>query len=127
MVPCEAVLFAAAPSNIQMSILAENRHSRFEDDDEFFEDYVKSAINDVPPSLPEPYQRIGNSDAVWFECEPGVAFISTTGGSPDDRLLAELVVKNQLKGHGYRQAQYTFESTERTATWDDEPIVMERS
>jgi hypothetical protein len=32
--------------------------------------------------------------ATWFETEPGVAFIKTAGGSPDDRLLAEIVVRN---------------------------------
>lgn len=89
------------------------------EEDTWFNDYVKLALTTKPVLLPPSFQRIGNSDAVWFPTEPGVAFIRTTGGSPDDRLLAELVVKNQLKGHGYRQALYSFDQTEKTSSWDD--------
>ena len=88
-------------------------------EDTWFDEYVKLALTDHPAPLPLECQRVGNSIASWFPCEEGIAFIHTVGGSSDDRVLAEIVLRNQLKGHGYKQAQYYFGSSEKTSTWDD--------
>lgn len=93
-----------------------------QDEREWFESYVRTAIATPGPRLPPRSQRIGASEATWFETEAGVAFIHTAGGSPDDRTLAEIVVREQLRGHGYRQAQFTFDHDEpfrKTADWTD--------
>jgi hypothetical protein len=93
-----------------------------QDEREWFEDYVRVALATPAPSLPPQSQRVGVSSATWFETEPGVAFIHTAGGSIDDRALAERVVREQLRGHGYKQASYTFDHDEpfrKTADWND--------
>lgn len=88
---------------------------------EWFDDYVKLALATPAPGLPLTSQRIGSSDATWFEIEPGVAFIATTGGSPDDRVLAEFLLREQLRVSGIEQAQWYIEPdfNERTADWSD--------
>jgi hypothetical protein len=89
---------------------------------EWFREYVDLALRTPAPRLPATSQRIGVSSASWFLTEPGVAFIKTAGGSPDDRLLAEIVVRNQLRGHGIKQARYSFDGSSelrKEATWDD--------
>jgi hypothetical protein len=90
-------------------------------DAEWFEEYVRTALNSPAPALPPNAQRIGASTATWFETEPGIAFIHTTGGSIDDRTLAEIVVREQLRGHGIKQAHYDFdhEPQQKTAAWTD--------
>lgn len=91
-------------------------------EEEFFREYVDTAIRSPAPVLPPTAQRIGNATATWFETEPGIAFIRTTGISADDRLLAEIVVRNQLLGHNIKQASYTFDHDEafrKTADWND--------
>lgn len=93
-----------------------------QDEQEWFEDYVRVALNTPAPSLPPANQRIGNASVTWFETEPGIAHIHTTGGSVDDRGLAERVVRAQLEGHGVKQAQYTFDHDpefRKTADWND--------
>lgn len=89
---------------------------------EWFEDYVRLALVTPAPALPPKRQHIGATQADWFTCEPGIAFIRTTGGSTDDRSLAERIVRTQLAGHGIRQAQFDIDPDEdfrKTATWDD--------
>lgn len=89
-------------------------------DEQWFEDVVRTAVSTPAPALPAKHQVIGNAEATWFETEPGLAFISTYGGSPDDRVLAEMVMRAQLIGHGIRQASYWIESTpelRKTADW----------
>lgn len=90
-----------------------------QDEDEWFDDYIGSILADPIAPLPPARQSIGSANASWFFCEPGIAHIDTTGGTSDDRRLAEIVVRSQLKGHGIRQAQYTFIQEHRTSTWDD--------
>jgi hypothetical protein len=91
-------------------------------EEEWFEDYVKLALATPAPSLPPTHQKIGACDVTWFPCEEGIAHIHTTGGTVDDRILAEMLVRNQLRGHGIKQAEYSFDPDEdfrKTATWDD--------
>lgn len=94
-------------------------------EEEWFEQYVRVALNSPAPKLPPTSQKIGHTTATWFLCEPHIAFIHTAGGSFDDRALAEIVVREQLKGHGIRQAQYEFDwdhddkALIKEATWDD--------
>lgn len=64
-----------------------------------------------PVVLPPREQRIGSVTASWFETEPGVAFIETDGGSPDDRWLARAVLRDLLGACGIRQAQYSFDAS----------------
>lgn len=87
---------------------------------EWFSEYVEAVLSTPPPRLPANAQKIGACNATWFEVEPGVAFIATSGGSPDDRVLAEWIMRGQLRAAGWRQAEYYIENfTERTADWSD--------
>lgn len=90
-----------------------------QDEDEWFRDYVATALASPAPQLPPTNQFIGSSSVTWFETEPGVAFIHAANGSPDDRVLGTLVVREQLRAHGFKQAQYTFDHEHKTAAWDD--------
>lgn len=94
-------------------------------DDEWLAEVVAATLDAPAPALPPAHQRIGNSTATWFECEPGIAFIHTKQGSSDDRLLAELVVREQLRGHNIKQATYWIDGAlddddfRKTADWSD--------
>lgn len=91
-------------------------------EDDWFERYVRLALSVKPPSLPAKRQRLGSTNISWWECEPGVAFIDTRGGTPDDRLLATQYMKAMLAGHGYRQAQYEIDYEGRlnkSSKWGD--------
>jgi hypothetical protein len=89
-------------------------------DDEWFRELVATVIATPPRRLPPAAQQCGPTTATWFETDPGLAFIHTAGGSPDDRLLAEIIVRNQLSGHGIKQASYTFDQgLTKTADWTD--------
>lgn len=97
-----------------------------QDEEEWFTDIVRTTLASPPPGLPSRSQRIGAAEANYFLIDSSLAFITTAGGSPDDRLLARCVVKEQLAGHGIHQAQFTFDQDPRddnaiskTATWDD--------
>jgi 8-oxo-dGTP pyrophosphatase MutT (NUDIX family) len=84
------------------------------DEDDWFEGYLKLALSVKPPSLPAKRQKLGATSIQWFECEPGVAFIDTKGGTPDDRVIARQYMRSMLAGHGYRGAQYEIDhNTER--------------
>lgn len=91
--------------------------------DEWFEDYVRLALATPAPTLPPKAQRLGAVDSVWFETEPGVAFIHTIGGSIDDRTLVEHIVRGQLAACNIKQAEYDpenrAEDMRREAGWDD--------
>lgn len=95
-----------------------------QDFDSLFEDYVKEIISSEPIRPPAFKQKIANAEASWFECSPGMAHISTSGGTPDDRHLAELVLQEQLAAHGFKRAAYTLEwdhsdPMTKTAGWPD--------
>jgi hypothetical protein len=77
-----------------------------------------------PPALPPKQSQIGNTTTEWFESEPGVAVIICTGGTIDDRWLAECVIRENLAACGIRQAKFSFDQTHRTAAWDD---IMEKA
>src|SRR4051812_18016299 len=95
------------------------------DEDDWFEGYVKLALSTRPAPLPAKRQKLGATTIQWHECEPGVAFIDTRGGSPDDRVLANSYMKAMLAGHGYRVAQFEIDyeglddSISKTAKWGD--------
>jgi hypothetical protein len=91
-------------------------------EEEWFEEYAFLALSSKTPSLPPASQRIGSTDTVWFITEPGIAVIHSNGGSPADRVFASSLVRNQLYGHGIRQAEFNFDADEdmrKTATWND--------
>lgn len=96
------------------------------DEDMWTRDYVREVIAATPLRLPPKTQKLGDTRVSWFETEPHVAFIRTVGGGIDDRALAEIVVREQLRSCGIRQAQYVFFDTGdsdwsfgKTAAWDD--------
>lgn len=73
-----------------------------------------------PPALPQKQSQIGSTTVEWFESEPGIAVILCTGGTVDDRWLAECITREQLAACGIRQAKFTFDgSFEKTADWTD--------
>lgn len=91
---------------------------------EWFDDYIRLALAEPPRPLPEHQQHLGAVTINWFETEPGIAFIHTAGGTIDDRVLAESVIREQLRHHGIKQAEFTFDwdksdPLRKTATWDD--------
>lgn len=97
-----------------------------ETEDSWFADLVATALSSPCAVCPLPPKRasLGATTIVWFETEPGIAFIHTTGGTTDDRVLAEAVTRAELEQAGYRQAHYTFEPDEdsplrKEATWND--------
>lgn len=92
------------------------------DEDEWFNEYVATAISTPAPSLPPTSQTIGRSSVTWFETEPGLAFVHASGGLPDDRVLASVIVREQLRAHGIKLAQFVFDQEpdfHKTAAWDD--------
>jgi hypothetical protein len=95
------------------------------DEDEWFEGYVRLALSIKPPPRPGKRQKLGATSIQLHETEPGVAFIDTRGGTPDDRVLATQYMKAMLAGHGYRVAQYEIEyeglddPISKTAKWGD--------
>lgn len=91
-------------------------------EEEFFEEYVHEVLAQAPAELPPVHFKIGNAEVSWFQSEPGTAIINTAGGAIEDRLLAETVVREQLRGHNIKQAQFNFDGSEelrKTANWDD--------
>jgi hypothetical protein len=93
-------------------------------DEQWFKDYLEIALSSQPTSPPPSEEKLGATTVGWFETEPGIAFIYTNGGTPDDRVLAEAVFRNRLAQHGIKQAEYTFDWDKedpfrKTAEWDD--------
>ena len=95
-----------------------------QDEDEWFDDYVREALSCVAPRMPDQEQRIGPVFATWFECRPGEAFICTRGGTGDDKILAQTLIREQLRPYGIKQAGFTFDwhkndPLRKEADWDD--------
>src|SRR5271166_481911 len=91
-----------------------------QNDDAFFEDYVRLALACEPPQLPERLQRLGSVAAGWFPTLPGTAHIFAEGGTSLDRAFAWQVIATQLEGHGIKPASYSLD-------WDlaDETLIKE--
>jgi hypothetical protein len=85
------------------------------------EDEVREALSARPIYNPPRRFRVGATRVSWFATEPGVAFIKTTGGSADDRVVAEAYAREWLRTVGYRQAQFTFylNDLRKQAAWPD--------
>ena len=62
------------------------------------------------PIVPAQKQKIGASTVEWWEGKPGDAVVMASGGSVEDRTLAEQVVTAQLEIIGYKRAQFTFDT-----------------
>lgn len=96
-------------------------------EDEWFNEYVATALASPAPKLPPASQKIGSSTVTWFETEPGLAFVHAIDGTPDDRVLATVLVREALRAHGIRQATYIFDQGDelwgnelrKTADWDE--------
>lgn len=91
-----------------------------QNDDAFFEDYVRLALACEPPKLPAKVQRLGAVAAGWFPTLPATAHIFAEGGTPLDRAFARQVIATQLEGHGIKPASYSLD-------WDlaDETLIKE--
>src|SRR5208282_137666 len=91
-----------------------------QNDDAFFEDFVRLALACEPAKLPEQLQRLGSVAAGWFPTLPGTAHIFADGGTPLDRAFAWQVIATQLEGHGIKPASYSLD-------WDlaDETLIKE--
>jgi LAGLIDADG-like domain len=91
-----------------------------QNDDAFFEDFVRLAIACEPAKLPERTMRLGAVQAGWFPTVPGTAHIFASGGTPLDRRYAYVIIANQLDGHGIKPASYSLD-------WDyaDETLIKE--
>lgn len=80
---------------------------------------LRGLLGESSPSVPPRTQKIGASEVSWWEGKPGDAVVMATGGSSEDRYLAEQVVAAQLEGCGYKRAQFTFDAEHKTAGWPD--------
>jgi hypothetical protein len=91
-----------------------------QNDEAFFEDYVRLVLSCAPAKLPERTMRLGSVEAGWFPTLPGTAHIFATGGTPLDRRYAYKIVAAQLEGHGIQPASYSLD-------WDyaDETLIKE--
>src|SRR5271166_3807836 len=97
-----------------------SRVTATQNDDAWFEDFVRLALACEPPQLPERLQRLGSVAAGWFPTLPGTAHIFAEGGTSLDRAFAYQVIATQLEGHGIKPASYSLD-------WDlaDETLIKE--
>lgn len=84
---------------------------------EWTRDYVKSVL--ASPCMPARVQSIGSVEVVWNELDPGVAFVHSSGGTTDDRYLAEQIVTSKLVANGYERALFSFDPEHKTSDWND--------
>lgn len=91
-----------------------------QNDEAFFEDYVRIALSCEPAKLPERSMRLGAVKAGWRPTLPGTAHIYAAGGTPLDRRYAYKLIAAQLEGHGILPAVYSLD-------WDyaDETLIKE--
>lgn len=91
-------------------------------DEAWTHDYVESIIN--RPALPPKEKYFGNVVVAWEELDPKVATVRSSGGTPEDRYLAEQIVWSDLESFGYEKAEFFLEAAvgrklEKTADWND--------
>lgn len=70
----------------------------------------------APLVLPARVQRIGSVTVRWEEINPGVAYVTTYGGTPDDRWLTYAMVRDSLATFGIRNAQFSIDPPVANAT-----------
>jgi hypothetical protein len=92
--------------------------------DEWFNEYVKTALTSRPVGPPPQRQVFGSTKVGWFETKPGYAFIDAAGGSIEDRTLAIAIVREQLRVAGLQQELFSFDwpkhsALRKEADWDD--------
>lgn len=92
-----------------------------QNDEAWFDDYVREIVSSTPPALPPNDQKFGHVETHWHQIRPGVAFITSNPktGSLDDQRMAEAWVLAQLQAHGFKRAEWSLYPEQRTATWDD--------
>lgn len=85
------------------------------------EEWTKGYLDAVlaSPPMPARVQRIGTVLVNWQEIDPGIAFVHSSGGTPDDRYLAEQIVVSRLAAHGWDRAIFSFDREHKTSDWDD--------
>jgi hypothetical protein len=89
----------------------------------WFAEYAKEILAKQAVNPPVKLQKLFGAEVEWFESEPGVAVVRSSGAS-DSRWLAEQMVVAELENFGYRRAKFSFDWTEndpfrKQATWDD--------
>lgn len=70
------------------------------------EERLASILERSVPELPPKIYHLGKAISEWWESEPGTAVIVTTGGSIDDRVLSEWILRTELERFGYKQARF---------------------
>jgi hypothetical protein len=85
---------------------------------------ILGTIRESVPIVPAPVSKIGASEVRWWEGRSREAVIMATGGSLEDRWMAEQIIKAQLEMVGYKRALFTFDAEHKTAGWDD---IMEKA
>lgn len=71
------------------------------------------------PCVPSRVSNVGPVEVEWSEIDPGVIFLISSGGSPEDRYLAESIIATRLAQHGYERAEFTFDRQHKLADWND--------
>lgn len=70
--------------------------------------------------LPEKDFRLGATTVSWWSPNPGDAIIMSSGGTCDDRTLAEQVVKIALAAHGFQRVAFSVDgSMEKASSWEE--------
>jgi hypothetical protein len=80
---------------------------------------LRGLLTESSTSVPPRTQRLGAAEVSWWEGKPGDAVVMASGGSSEDRSLAERVVAAQLEGCGYKRARFVFDSMTKEAGWPD--------
>jgi hypothetical protein len=90
-----------------------------QDDEVWFEDYVRSYIGSDLPHLPPHTTKVGATTATWVEPQPGFYTLQLVGGSHDDQWFAEQYVSGMLEEHGLERQMFTFTHEHKTADYSD--------
>jgi hypothetical protein len=88
-------------------------------EDQWTEEYVRTILASRPTHTPPTRLALGEVTARWFPTEPGIAFIETTGGTVDDRIVAEAYLREWLRNSGWKQAQYSLYRLNKVSAWPD--------
>src|SRR5271169_4397658 len=90
-----------------------------QDEDSWFEDYLRSYIGSDLPHLPPHTTKVGATAATWVEPQPGFYTLELTGGTHDDQWFAERYMGEMLEQHGLERQMFTFTHEHKTADYSD--------
>ena len=90
-----------------------------QDEDSWFDDYVRAYIGSDLPHLPPHVANIGAVEATWVETQPGFFAVEVTGGTRNDRWFADTYLDSILKLHGLERQKFVFDHEHKTADYSD--------